>query len=100
MPHKSMGKVLVPSAMRAGLRLASSCKVIFPPSEPAWPRSTFYGSKAAAADAGRGLMASTTPASTVTMNSVDPGRTLSHTPGQKSSSVHRIACCRVFFSCK
>lgn len=50
--HKSMGKVLVPSAMSAGLRLASSCKVIPSLSEPVWPHSTSLGSKAAVADRG------------------------------------------------
>ena len=41
--HKSMGKVLVPSVMSAGLRLASSCKAILSLSEPVWPHSTSLG---------------------------------------------------------
>lgn len=67
-----MGKVLVPYAMRAGLRLASSCKVILPLSEPAWPHSTSPGSKVTAADMGE-VTASATPVNTVTAHSPDLG---------------------------
>lgn len=52
--HKSMGKVLVPSVMSAGLRLASSCKAILSLSEPVWPHSTSLGSKANVPDRGGG----------------------------------------------
>lgn len=37
--HKSMGKVLLPSAISVGLKLASSCNVILSLSEPVWPHS-------------------------------------------------------------
>lgn len=50
--HKSMGKVLVPSVIRVGLRLASSCKVILSLSEPVWPHATSLGSKVTVADMG------------------------------------------------
>lgn len=50
--HKSMGKVLVPSEPRVGLRLASSCKVILSLSEPVWPHAASLGSKVTMADMG------------------------------------------------
>lgn len=67
--HKSMGKVLVPSVLPVGLRLASSWKVIPSLSEPAWPHSTSLGSKVTIAD--MGMMAAMPLVNTVTMHSVD-----------------------------
>ena len=88
-----MGKVLVPSVMRVGLRLASRCKVILSLSEPVWPHSTTMGSKVTVADMG-GVMASMTPVNTVTMHSPDLG-VQAHPQSHQDIShpcIHGIAC--------